>query len=83
MCLQNVETELYQNMLKPELAKLGYEGELKSFSKTTKIGVATFYHTRTFRLLKVRQSCPHALKRCRGVRLLLFLQTHCHLLVHT
>lgn len=48
-------------MLKPELARLGYEGEFHKLpGKSTTIGVATFWHTRTFRLLKVDQNQIHA-----------------------
>lgn len=57
VCLQAVEGELYDQFLKPELGKLGYEGAFLKLSGKKdagiKIGVATFFHSRTFRLLKV------------------------------
>ena len=57
VCLQAVEGELYDQFLKPELGKLGYEGAFLKLSgkkdASVKIGVATFFHSRTFRLLKV------------------------------
>jgi CCR4-NOT transcription complex subunit 6 len=53
LCLQNVDSDLFQSLLKPDLAQLGYEGEFHKLpGKSTTIGVATFWHTRTFRLLK-------------------------------
>lgn len=54
LCLQNVEKEFFQSTLKPELSRMGYEGEfMKLPGKSTVTGVATFWHSRTFRLLKV------------------------------
>lgn len=49
-----------QSVLKPELARLGYEGEFHKLpGKSTSVGLATFWHSRTFRLLKVRQPSQH------------------------
>ena len=60
VCLQEVEGELYDQFLKPEMCKLGYEGSFLRLSKkdaAVKIGVATFFHSCTFRLLKVGPFC--------------------------
>lgn len=52
--LLNAAAGSMQGVLKPELARLGYEGEFHKLpGKSTTIGVATFWHSRAFRLLKV------------------------------
>lgn len=56
LCLQDVEAEFFQTVLKPELSRMGYEGELmKMPGKGSHIGNATFWHVRTFRLLKTHK----------------------------
>lgn len=56
VCLQAVDGTLYEELLKPEMAKLGYEASMLRLSgkKTdaNRTGVATFFHSGTFRLLK-------------------------------
>ena len=50
---QNVEESYYQQSLLPDLRQLGYEGQFVAAPGGGIIGVATFWATRTFRLLKV------------------------------
>lgn len=56
VCLQAVGGALYEQILKPEMAKLGYEGSMMRLSgkkdDAHRQGVATFFHTGTFQLLK-------------------------------
>lgn len=57
VCMQAVGGELYEELLKPEMAKLGYEATMMRLSGKKddphRVGVATFFHSGTFRLLKV------------------------------
>lgn len=74
-----MESDLYEQFLKPEMGRLGYEGAFLKLSgkkdAAIKIGVATFFHSRTFRLLKVstqqqhhhhttRHPCSHSSSKC-------------------
>ncbi len=54
-CLQNVESEYFQQALQPDLAPLGYKGQFVAAPGGGAIGVATFWSTGTFKLLKVRR----------------------------
>ena len=50
---QNVESEYFQQSLQPDLAPLGYKGQFVAAPGGGAIGVATFWSTQTFKLLKV------------------------------
>ncbi len=79
VCLQNVEADFFQTMLKPEMGMLGYEGEhMKLPGKSAaKIGVATFWHTRTFRLLKVAPLNASPARVLQSRRSWTFASLHC------
>ena len=62
-CAQNVEAEYFQQSLQPELAPLGYKGKFAATPGGGVIGVATFWNTGTFKLLKVRLP-PAACNAC-------------------
>ena len=58
--MQNVEAAYYNEHLAPDLRQLGYEGQYVAAPGGGGIGVATFWSSGTFKLLKVRAHAPSA-----------------------
>ena len=84
MPAQNVELEYFQQSLQPDLAPLGYKGQFVAAPGGGAIGVATFWNTGTFKLLKVRRrlgrdgSGRTGSGAQRAAPVATALQRHCH-----